>query len=176
MLLAFETSCDETSVAVVHGRQVLANVVSSQVRLHEEYGGVVPELAAREHLRNLVPVTLAALQQAGVTADQFVLMAALIESDSATQQELVRRTASDANTLRAMLLLLEKRGWICRGRHPKDRRARTVALTAEGRQAYDTAWKRSDPARAALSVALNPEETATLVCLLGRVAAIYREK
>ena len=63
MLLAFETSCDETSAAVVHQGRVLANVVSSQVQLHAEYGGVVPELAAREHLRNLLPVVRAALRR-----------------------------------------------------------------------------------------------------------------
>ena len=65
-LLALETSCDETSVAVVRAGQILANVVSSQIELHAEYGGVVPELAAREHLRNLIPVTQAALRAAGV--------------------------------------------------------------------------------------------------------------
>src|SRR5664279_2080336 len=64
MVLAFETSCDETSAAVVHRGAVLANTVSSQVRLHSEYGGVVPELAAREHLRNLIPMAQAALRQA----------------------------------------------------------------------------------------------------------------
>src|SRR5512142_2939313 len=76
MLLAFETSCDETSVAVVDQGRVLSNVVSSQVRLHAEYGGVVPELAAREHLRNLVPVARMALQKASVTAGQLDAVAA----------------------------------------------------------------------------------------------------
>ncbi len=61
MLLALETSCDETSVAVIHDGRVLANVVSSQIKLHAEYGGVVPELATREHLRNVLPVARAAL-------------------------------------------------------------------------------------------------------------------
>jgi N6-L-threonylcarbamoyladenine synthase len=75
-LLAFETSCDETSAAVVHDGQVLSNVVSSQVRLHAEYGGVVPELAAREHLRNLLPVGLAALKKAEVTPDRLEAVAA----------------------------------------------------------------------------------------------------
>jgi len=69
-LLAFETSCDETSAAVVRGGGVLSNVISSQIALHAEYGGVVPELAAREHLRNLLPITQTALREAGVcTAD-----------------------------------------------------------------------------------------------------------
>lgn len=67
ILLALETSCDETSAAVVRDGRVLANVVSSQIKLHLEYGGVVPELATREHLRNLTPVVTGALQQAGVT-------------------------------------------------------------------------------------------------------------
>ena len=64
-LLAIETSCDETSVAVVRDGKILSNVVSSQIKLHAEYGGVVPELAAREHLRNLIPVAQAALERSG---------------------------------------------------------------------------------------------------------------
>jgi N6-L-threonylcarbamoyladenine synthase len=67
-LLAAETSCDETSVAVVRNGRVLSSLVSSQVKLHAEYGGVVPELAAREHLRNLMPVTRSALESAGITS------------------------------------------------------------------------------------------------------------
>ena len=65
-LLATETSCDETSVAVIREGVVLANVVSSQIELHAEYGGVVPELATREHLRNWLPVARAALRAAKV--------------------------------------------------------------------------------------------------------------
>ena len=65
-LLALETSCDETSAAVVRDGVVLANVVSSQIKLHAEYGGVVPELAAREHLKNLLPVAQAALSEAKI--------------------------------------------------------------------------------------------------------------
>jgi N6-L-threonylcarbamoyladenine synthase len=75
-LLAFETSCDETSVAVVKDGRVLASVVSSQTKLHAEYGGVVPELAAREHLRNLLPVAREALDEAGVTGAQVDAVAA----------------------------------------------------------------------------------------------------
>jgi N6-L-threonylcarbamoyladenine synthase len=65
-LLALETSCDETSAAVVRDGSVLSSVVSSQITMHAEYGGVVPELAAREHLRNLLPVVKASLDEAGV--------------------------------------------------------------------------------------------------------------
>lgn len=75
-LLAIETSCDETSAAVIAQGEVLANVVSSQIKLHAEYGGVVPELATREHLRNLMPVTQAALSTARRSVDQLDAVAA----------------------------------------------------------------------------------------------------
>ena len=65
-ILGIESSCDETSAAVVRsGEQVISNVVLSQFTTHKPYGGVVPELASREHLRNIVPVVRAALEQAG---------------------------------------------------------------------------------------------------------------
>jgi N6-L-threonylcarbamoyladenine synthase len=64
-ILGIDTSCDDTSAAVVaDGAQVLASVVNSQVKLHHPYGGVVPELASREHLRNIVPVVSEALSAA----------------------------------------------------------------------------------------------------------------
>ena len=75
-ILAIETSCDETSAAVVRDGRILSNAVSSQIELHAEYGGVVPELAAREHLKNLLPVAKAALGDAKVSADQLDAVAA----------------------------------------------------------------------------------------------------
>jgi N6-L-threonylcarbamoyladenine synthase len=75
-LLAIETSCDETSAAVVRDGRVLSSAVSSQIKLHAEYGGVVPELAAREHLRNLIPVVQTALREAGVQPVQLDAVAA----------------------------------------------------------------------------------------------------
>jgi len=75
-LLAIETSCDETSVAIVRDGKILSNVVSSQTKLHAEYGGVVPELAAREHLRNLIPVAKSALHEAGILIGQLDAVAA----------------------------------------------------------------------------------------------------
>src|SRR5690349_10807963 len=67
-ILGIETSCDETAAAVVRsGEQVLSNVVSSQIATHQPYGGVVPELASREHLRAIVPVVRQALAEAGHT-------------------------------------------------------------------------------------------------------------
>ncbi|SDX94738.1 tRNA (adenosine(37)-N6)-threonylcarbamoyltransferase complex transferase subunit TsaD [Hymenobacter psychrophilus] len=65
-ILAIESSCDDTSAAVLIDGQMRSNVVATQ-RVHEQYGGVVPELASRAHQQHLVPVVAAALQQAGIT-------------------------------------------------------------------------------------------------------------
>jgi tRNA N6-adenosine threonylcarbamoyltransferase len=66
-ILGIESSCDETAAAVVaDGREILSSVVASQVDIHRKYGGVVPELASREHLRQIVPVVREALAQAGM--------------------------------------------------------------------------------------------------------------
>jgi N6-L-threonylcarbamoyladenine synthase len=66
-ILGIESSCDETAAAVVvDGRKILSSVVSSQLDIHRKYGGVVPELASREHLRQIVPVVREALLQAGL--------------------------------------------------------------------------------------------------------------
>ncbi len=67
IVLAIETSCDETAAAVVQGgREILSSVVSSQIAIHAAYGGVVPEIASRKHLESIVPVINQALDDAGV--------------------------------------------------------------------------------------------------------------
>ncbi len=67
-ILGIESSCDETAAAVVRsGEEVISNVVYSQIATHQPYGGVVPELASREHLRAIVPVVRTALEEAGQT-------------------------------------------------------------------------------------------------------------
>lgn len=67
LILGIETSCDETSAAVVrNGREVLSNVIASQIEIHRQFGGVVPEVASRRHVENVTPVVQAALDQAGV--------------------------------------------------------------------------------------------------------------
>jgi len=69
-ILGIESSCDETSAAIVEdGRRILSNVVNSQVDIHAEYGGVVPEVAARSHIEVINPVIRQAMSQAGVTWD-----------------------------------------------------------------------------------------------------------
>src|SRR6059036_2521969 len=67
-ILGIESSCDETAAAVVaDGREILSSVVASQIDIHSKYGGVVPELASREHLRQIVPVVRETLSQAGLS-------------------------------------------------------------------------------------------------------------
>ena len=67
LIMAIESSCDETACAIVKGgREVLANVVASQIKIHEEYGGVIPEIAAREHLEAVNVAVAEAFKQAGV--------------------------------------------------------------------------------------------------------------
>lgn len=70
LILAIESSCDETAAAVVrNGREVLSNVINTQIAIHTEYGGVVPEIASRKHIENINPVVKMALSDAGVTLD-----------------------------------------------------------------------------------------------------------
>ena len=68
-ILGIESSCDDTSAAVVRDRVLLSNVIASQA-VHEQYGGVIPELASRAHQQNIIPVVDTALRQAGITLDE----------------------------------------------------------------------------------------------------------
>jgi tRNA N6-adenosine threonylcarbamoyltransferase len=75
LILAIETSCDDTCAAVLDGPQVLANTISSQAAAHAQFGGVVPEVASRHHLELTAPVVTAALTEAGVSLDQIEAVA-----------------------------------------------------------------------------------------------------
>ena len=68
-ILAIESSCDDTSAAILRNDCLLSNVIASQ-KVHEQYGGVVPELASRAHQQNIIPVVDAAIRQAGITKEQ----------------------------------------------------------------------------------------------------------
>ncbi len=68
-ILGIESSCDDTAASVIHNGKVLSNVIASQ-KIHQEYGGVVPELASRAHQQNIVPVVHQALNKAGITKDK----------------------------------------------------------------------------------------------------------
>ncbi|MEK9958404.1 MAG: tRNA (adenosine(37)-N6)-threonylcarbamoyltransferase complex transferase subunit TsaD [Flavobacteriaceae bacterium] len=73
-ILGIESSCDDTAAAVIAHNKVLSNCIANQ-KIHEQYGGVVPELASRAHQSNIVPVVDQALQEAGITADQLTAIA-----------------------------------------------------------------------------------------------------
>lgn len=74
--LGIESSCDETSVAVVkNGREVLSNIINSQIKIHEKYGGVVPEIASRNHIEAISGVTKQALEEAKITFEDIDIIA-----------------------------------------------------------------------------------------------------
>ncbi len=71
LILAIETSCDETSIAVLKdGKEVLSNIVSSQIEIHKEFGGVVPELASRHHIKNISAIMEEALETAKISMEE----------------------------------------------------------------------------------------------------------
>ncbi|MGB9594833.1 MAG: tRNA (adenosine(37)-N6)-threonylcarbamoyltransferase complex transferase subunit TsaD, partial [Candidatus Poribacteria bacterium] len=70
LILGIETSCDETASAVVEdGKKILSNIIASQMDIHSKYGGVVPELASRKHIQNIIPVIQQSLETAGISLD-----------------------------------------------------------------------------------------------------------
>lgn len=76
LILVFESSCDETSVAVIeNGQRILSNVIATQIKSHQRFGGVVPEVASRHHVEQITLCTQEALEQAGVTYDDLTAVA-----------------------------------------------------------------------------------------------------
>jgi len=79
IILGIETSCDETSAAVIKASRgsvkILANIVSSEIEIHKKYGGVVPEIAARHHVGNILPVISECLESAKVNQEDIDLIA-----------------------------------------------------------------------------------------------------
>jgi N6-L-threonylcarbamoyladenine synthase len=78
VILAVESSCDETSVSIVINRNVMTNIVASQIKLHEQYGGVVPELASRQHLEMVNPCIDKALEESGLSWDNIEAIACTV--------------------------------------------------------------------------------------------------
>lgn len=79
IILAMETSCDETAASVIlNGRVILSNVVASQIDIHKQYGGVVPEVAAREHLESITMVIDEAVEQAGIQLEDITAIASTV--------------------------------------------------------------------------------------------------
>lgn len=105
----------------------------------------------------------------GVTADQFVLLATLSRGRTLTQRELAARMPSDPSTVRAMLVLLEGRGFVSRQAHPTDGRARTVALTKLGERRFQKVWEAGQAIRDQMVRSMSAQETRTLATLLMRL-------
>src|SRR5262245_3663096 len=109
----------------------------------------------------------------GVTADQFVVLSVLVREEGITQIAIVERTASDPNTVAAILGLLERRGFVRREAHTHDRRARCVFLAPEGRRVQRRAAKEAEPLLAALWDSMKGTGAADIKRFLKRVHAVF---
>lgn len=118
--------------------------------------------------------TQSLLSRYDMTADQYVLLAILSIEDGVTQQELTKRAASDPNTVRAMLVLLEGKGLVARKPHATDRRARKVLLTAKGRRMYEKLAAALAPLQDALRAPFSDQEARMLVDSLQRFCEAVR--
>lgn len=113
----------------------------------------------------------------GVTADQFVLLLALNESRTLTQRELANRISSDPSTVRAMLVLLEKNGFVLRAAHPTDSRAKSVELTPSGKRKLRRLWKIGQSIRDEMYQSMTSKEAEILIRLLRQIpGSLSREK
>jgi DNA-binding MarR family transcriptional regulator len=116
--------------------------------------------------------TNAILADHSVTADQFVLLSRLADEEGITQQVLAKRASSDANTTSAMLLLLQKRGFVTRRAHDSDGRAHCVILTAKGRRAIAAMMKATAQCRRQMLSAVKYGRARTLSKNLYSVARV----
>jgi DNA-binding MarR family transcriptional regulator len=109
----------------------------------------------------------------GITADQYVVLRVVASEPGITQIKIVERTASDPNTVTAILRLLEQRGLVRRKPHTRDGRARCVSLTAAGKNLQRRAFKESEPLRAALGGCRAENEGGQTEHFLQRVHEIF---
>jgi DNA-binding MarR family transcriptional regulator len=113
--------------------------------------------------------TDACCKKYGITAKQFVLLVLLAEEDGITQQELVKRAASDQNTIRAMLILLEKLGMIKREQHVTDGRKHHITITQKGLKTYKNALKDSEVIREHMYANFSIDELKAFQAFLNRI-------
>ncbi|MBN1781105.1 MarR family transcriptional regulator [bacterium] len=113
--------------------------------------------------------TNASLAPLNITADQYVCLILLEKEDGITLQELVIRATSDPNTIRAMLVLVKKRGLITRGNHPNDGRARFVHLTEKGRDLLRQSAPAIKPLQDGLMAPFCEKDAGTLISNLKRI-------
>src|SRR4051812_35719719 len=102
----------------------------------------------------------------GVTVDQFVLLWLLAQKDQVTQRELVQRASSDANTVRAMLVRMERQHLVSRDAHPIDGRAHSVRLTDKGRKTLERLRAASEPLNEELTNSFSQQQISRLVAAL----------
>lgn len=134
-------------------------------------------LALRAAYMSLHRSTDAKFAPHGVTADQFVLLLALNDSRTLTQRELADRISSDPSTVRAMLVLLEKNGFVRRVAHPSDSRAKLVELTPNGKRKLRKLWKVGQSIRDEMYQSMTSKEAEILIRLLRQIPdALSREK
>lgn len=114
-------------------------------------------------------------QKHGITANQFVLLMFLAEDDGISQRDLVERAFSDPNTIRAMLVLLEKRGLVERDQHPEDGRKRNVTITLKGREIYQKVSDENETMRQTLTSLFSPEEIQKLILFLDTISKAMTE-
>jgi len=126
-------------------------------------GGHDIAMALRAAYLRMHRQTNAWLAPQGMTADQFVLLALLIERDGVTQRDLAHEASSDPNTVRAMLVLLERRGLVHRRRHPDDGRALRVTLTPKGRRMYERLCGQIKPLQEILASPFESDQIQTLL-------------
>ncbi len=108
----------------------------------------------------------------GATANQFVILSLIYEHGPLIQQEIVRRASSDPNTIRSMLVVLERNGLIAREVSEQDRRAWIISLTPGGRRAFKKMWQATGNFRDQLADSMEPSELQTLVGLLEKLAKV----
>ncbi|WP_146533294.1 MarR family winged helix-turn-helix transcriptional regulator [Rubripirellula reticaptiva] len=111
-----------------------------------------------------------------VTADQFVLLAALANGEALTQRELSDQISSDPSTVRAMLVLLEANGFVKRESHPSDARAKTVKLTAAGKRMNKKLWKAGQPIRDDMCGCMSAKEAEMLLALLRNLTCAINDE
>ncbi len=117
----------------------------------------------------------ARFEKYGVSAEQFVLLAALSEGEALTQRELAKRMSSDPSTVRAMLVLLEKQGLVRRCPHPTDSRARTATLSTAGKRKFRQLWKAGESIRTQMVDSLTAKNAANLSRMLVQLAEALGE-
>ncbi|MBN2477200.1 MAG: MarR family transcriptional regulator [Pirellulales bacterium] len=112
----------------------------------------------------------------GVTANQYVILALLAERDQVPQRDLVERAASDPNTIRPVLMTLERKGLVTRKRDPNDGRARCVGLSKKGRRVFEQLQRDSQPFRDRLMAALDPEDAGSFAQYLLQVQTAITQR